>query len=315
MAAYVVHANLDCEATWAGVALPAIVQQRISLYGALVAALAPAGADVEVWVPAAIDAGRLRAAPGWMPPAVRVGAPPRADLRWAAPDARAANDRRLALAVAREHGVALPGARELRELRELDELGVLAPAGSWVCKAPWSAAGRDRCHGEGAPTPEQRTRLARLLARAGALVLEPWCDRLADAGVCARVAPGGRVTTEAPHGLVTDARGGFLGIDLAPPALEPHERAQLDALARAAGAALARLGYAGPFAIDAFAYRDGRARRFHPLCEINARYTFGWIARALAARLGARRLGFGPAPAGATALIAPAGDGVTAWIA
>ena len=81
-------------------------------------------------------------------------------------------------------------------------------------------------------------------------------------------------------------------------------------------------------AVDAFAYRDGDGtRRFHPLCEINARLTFGWIARALAARLGTRRLGFGPPPDGALVLIgadesgrggnavADAGDGVTAWCA
>ena len=35
-APFIVHANLDCEARWAGITLPARVQQRISLLGALV---------------------------------------------------------------------------------------------------------------------------------------------------------------------------------------------------------------------------------------------------------------------------------------
>nr|MBA3819244.1 hypothetical protein [Deltaproteobacteria bacterium] len=56
-------------------------------------------------------------------------------------------------------------------------------------------------------------------------------------------------------------------------------------------------------------------RHFHPLCEINARYSFGWIARGFAARTGATRLGFGAPPPGATELITPAADGVTAWLA
>jgi hypothetical protein len=241
---------------------------------------------------------------------MRIGAPPRADARWADPAARAANDRRLALAVAAAHGAALPGQRVIASPDEIDL------PGPWVCKAPWTAAGRDRCRGAGSPTPEQRARLGRLLARSGALVLEPWCERIADAGVCARVEPDRSVTAHPPHTLVTDARGGFLGIDLAPPPLEPAELARLAELVRAAGAALAALGYAGPFAVDAFAYvhEDGR-RRFHPLCEINARLSFGWIARALATRLGATRLGFGPPPTGAAVLIEPAPDRITAWCA
>lgn len=302
-------ANLDCEARWAGVVLSPGVAARISLYGALLSALAPEGAEVEVWTPAAVDDSRLVASPLWTPPAMRAGTPPRADLAWADPAARRANDRRLALEVALSHRVALPGAKIIQSADEIDL------PGAWVCKAPWTAAGRDRCHGRGAPNTEQQTRIARLLARSGELVLEPWCDRLLDVGVCARVDPDGAVVAQPPHALLTDPRGGFLGIDVASPALERTEREQLSAMVAAAGAALAELGYAGPFAIDAFVYRTGDERRFHPLCEINARFTFGWIARAFAARTGARRLGFGRAPEGATTLIAPAGDGVTAWLA
>jgi hypothetical protein len=309
MTAFVVHGNLDCEAAWAGAPLPPAVARRISCYAALLAALAPEGAEVEVWAPAAVDPARLLSPPPWTAPVMRVGAPPRADVAWADPAARAANDRRLALAVAAAHGAALPGQRTIASADEIDLRG------PWVCKAPWTAAGRDRCRGAGAPTAEQRARLERLLARSGTLVLEPWCDRIVDAAVCARVDADGRVTAHPPHTLIADARGGFLGIDLAPPALEPAELGQLSELVAAAGAAIAGLGHAGPFAIDAFAYRDGERRGFRPLCEINARLSFGWIARALAGRLGTRRLGFGPAPPEARVLIAPAGDGITAWCA
>ncbi|MDQ3300074.1 MAG: hypothetical protein M3619_26130, partial [Myxococcota bacterium] len=188
-------------------------------------------------------------------------------------------------------------------------------AGPWVCKAPWTAAGRDRCHGTGTPTAEQRTRLERLLARFGSLVAEPWCDRLVDVGVCATVAADGLISAQAAHGLLTDRRGGFLGIDLTPPALERAERDQLVILVGAAGAALAARGYVGPFTVDAFAYQEDATRRFQPLCEINARFSFGWIARAFAARTGITRLGFAAPPPGATILIQPADDHVTAWIA
>ena len=288
------HANLDCEARWAGVTLPRAVQERISLLGALACVLAPADRDVELWTPVAIDAARLASPPA----ALRVGEPPRADLAWADPHAKSVNDRRLALAVATEHGASLPGARVITRVDEVDI------AGPWVTKAPWTAAGRDRCHGDGAPTTEQRTRIGRLLETFGALVLEPWMERIVDVGVCATVAPDGLVSAHPAHGLVTDKRGGFLGIDLAGPPLEPSERDQLATMVAAAGAALCDRGYAGPFAVDAFAYRHQGERKFHPLCEINARFSFGWIARALNQRLGATELRFGTPPDGAAVLIA-----------
>lgn len=308
MPPFVIHANLDCEARWAGSALPAAIATRVSYYAALLAALAPLDHDCEVWAPAAIDPSRLLAAPQWPPPAMHVGTPPHVDLAWAT-DAKAVNDRRLAHEIAASIGASLPGARTITSP---DELATVT--GPWVCKAPWTTAGRDRCHGTGAPTTEQRTRLERLIERFGALVFEPWLDRVLDVGVCATVHPDQRVDVLAAHGLVTDARGTFLGVDLAAPALTLEEFVRLHEVTLAVGAALAERGYLGPFAIDAFVYREGEHRRLHPLCEINARYTFGWIARALQRRLGITRLGFSSPPEDATVLIAPADDGITAWI-
>ncbi len=333
---FVIHANLDAEARWAGGSLPGSIATRVSYYAALLSVLAPPDTEVEVWAPAAIDASRLIASPRWHPPLMRVGTPPRADLVWAQPDAKAANDRRLAHTIARELDIGLPDAAVIESV---DEIAATGHQRRWVAKAPWTTAGRDRCHGEGAPTDEQRTRLSRLLAKFGSLVVEPWMERMFDVGVCARVDefrprtragtspradiaaatsisgadPDFYVTTSEPHSLITDTRGTFLGIDLAAPVLEPHEHTQLGVTARTVGARLAAIGFRGPFAIDAFVYRDASGtRRLHSLCEINARYTFGHIARALGTR--GTGLGFGAAPADATVLVAPANDGVTAWI-
>jgi hypothetical protein len=310
--------NLDCESHWAGVALPAAVQHRISLYATLLASLAPDGDRSEIWVPAEVDPARLLAHPGWTPPVVRAppAPPPDAfDLAWADPSAAAANDRSRALAIASELGVALPGARVVASLAELDaHLGAFA--GPWICKARWTAAGRDRARGAGALTGELRTRVTRMLARFGPLVFEPWLDRVVDLGVCGELTAG-EVRLLEPHRILTDPRGGFLGIELAP-GLDRELADSLCAVARAAAGRLAaQTGYRGRFAIDAFVYRspEHSAPRLHPLCEINARHSFGWIAHALARRLGARRLGFEARPPGATVLIAPGPDRVTAWCA
>lgn len=309
----IIHANLDVEARWANVTLPRAVRERISLLGALVAALAPLPSDAcEVWTPAPIDRARLL---GFPIRAAHVGAPPRADLAWARTDdvARAVNDRRFALAL----GLALPGTCVVHSLSDLDDhLRAFDPpqTRAWIVKAPLTAAGRDRHRAVGPLVGEGRARVANLLARAGALVFEPYCERIADFGACATVDADGQVHALAPHGLAVDARGGFVGIARPAADLAPDEATTLAATVTRVGAALAARGYAGPFAIDAFAYRDPvtHARRFHPLCEINARYSFGWIARAL----GATQLGLaGPPPPGARVLIAPtAHDPTTAWL-
>lgn len=297
---FAIDANLDVEARWAGAALPPAIATRISYYAALTSALAPEPA-CEVWAPAAVDAARIA-----LPVTMRTG--PRtapADLAWAQIEARAVNDRRVAMRLAAGHGIGVPDARAITSV---DELVIDGP---WVAKGLWTSAGRDRCHGRGPLAPDQRTRIARLLERFGALVVEPWLPRSLDVGVCAWIGEDG-VRVEAPHGLVSDARGTFLGIDLAPPVLLPAELERLTGFVEAAGRSLAALGYRGPIAVDAFV---GGTERMLCVCEINARYSFGWIARALAQRFGTTRLGFSAPPPEARVLIAPAGDGVTAWIA
>jgi len=314
--------NLDCEARWAGIALSEAVRRRISLYAALFVACAPDragdGAPHELWVPARVDPARLLAHPRWTPPILRTTEPPpRAfELAWADPAARSANDRSRTLAIAQALGVALPGACVVASLAELDVHVAGFANRPWVCKARWTAAGRDRAHGTGAVIAgELRVRLGRMFERFGPLVFEPWLDRVADLGVCGEIEPSGAVTIAAPHRLRTDPRGGFLGIELAP-VVDPALAEPLHDTARAAAAMLAeQTGYRGAFAIDAFVYRDSGAQHLHPLCELNARHTFGWIARALARRLGIQRLGFDAPPPGATVLIAPGDDRVTAWCA
>ncbi|HEY4239774.1 MAG TPA: hypothetical protein VGM88_08160 [Kofleriaceae bacterium] len=316
-------ANLDCEARWSGVALPAAVAARISLYGAVVAALWRGDGGVTVWVPAPVDTARWLAVPGWSPPRVRVippappartDAPPaRADappphfaLAWANPHARPANDRRTGLSIAHALGVALPGARMVAAVAALDDL-----RGPWVAKAPWTSAGRDRVFGDGPPAGEARAALGKLLARHGALVVEPWLARRYDLGLCARVAAGGSVETDPPHVLLVDGRGRFTGIDLDASHVPAAHAARLTDIATRAGAELhGRTGYIGPITLDAFVHGDDE---LHPFCELNARYTFGAVARALGERLGTRRLGFGEPPPDAHVLVAPGPDRVAVW--
>lgn len=116
------------------------------------------------------------------------------------------------------------------------------------------------------------------------------------------------------HRLLIDATGVFRGVDLDP----EIDFAALREAAMRAGDALHLAGYHGPFGIDAFVWRDAAGgEHLHPMCEINARLSFGHIARALGEPPLTLRLAIAPEPipAGARVLLAPSDeDPTSAWI-
>lgn len=237
---------------------------------------------------APLESGATPELPGWIGALRRL---PPADPAVVA----RVHDRRYCLEVQRTLGCALPGAGTVQSVEGLDRHlrtgAAAAGSGLWVAKAPLSAAGRHRVIGEGRAELDQesvRRRLEQLLERFGSLVVEPWVPRGADFGCTALLDGSGAVRALGCHRLEVDRRGAFVGLVLgeAGEVLAVGEREQLERTLRAVGRALADAGYAGPFGIDAFRWRDHRGvGRFHPLSEINARMTFGLVARALAERV------------------------------
>ncbi|MEZ4360402.1 MAG: hypothetical protein R3B48_09490 [Kofleriaceae bacterium] len=332
--------NLDCEARWHGAVLPRRVLEHISAAATLMRYLFDE--PIELWTPAAVDPTRLTQLAGAPALTLRTGARPttaagawgafcdraRAPLvrdryRVTSPPsiavARAVNDRRFAAALAERLTLAPPGATQVTSIDELRRhLAAGGAAASetraWVCKAPLSAAGRDRVLGAGESLSGELERaVAHLLRRFDVVMFEPWLARVADLGVCAAVRED-VVEQRPPHALVTSARGTFLGIALTPPTLTDAQRQALTHATAAVGEALRGAGYLGAFTVDAFLYRDAAgAEHLRPLCEVNARVSFGWIAAALAERHGFAELGFSTPPAEATELIAARPGQIAAW--
>ena len=108
----------------------------------------------------------------------------------------------------------------------------------------------------------------------GSAVLEPWVERIADWGTCGVVTKDD-IELVGTHRVINDGTGGFAGIDV-----RDDAPAAVRDIAIEAGRRIARLGYRGPFGIDAFEWRHGAATQL-ALSEINARLTFGFVAHAL----------------------------------
>ncbi len=131
----------------------------------------------------------------------------------------------------------------------------------------------------------------RLLSRFGSGQFEPRMERIADYGVCGIVSPN-QIELFTPHQQICDNQGVVRSIviddDNMDARLTPH-RDQIERCADAAARALQQEGYQGVFGIDAFLYREHGCLRLQPMSEINARLTFGFVARTHAQSLGRSR--------------------------
>ena len=268
---------------------------RLAVLATLMRAFAEEG-DL-LWTPRLVAPERMPDVPGVPRPLLVSGVRPTpadADLAWGdvSDIAMDVNDRRFALDLQRKLGCALPAAAAATDFDEADRAVAAAAAASdsrkWIVKAAHSAAGRGRVGARGSP-PEERFRngIDKLLDLYSVVVVEPWMHRVADYGASATVTDAGAADI-ALHALDNTARGDFRGIALPAAGLTPDEEAEFRRVVGAVGAALAERGYRGPFGVDAFRWRDAKGRHsFHPLCEINARHTFGWVARRFADRIAA----------------------------
>jgi hypothetical protein len=275
---------------------PEDVLERLGALATLLRAFADEG-DV-LWTPRPVAPERVADVPGVPRPLLVSGPRPTpgdGDLAWgdATPAAAAGNDRRLALRVQRQLGCALPSACAIEAEDDLDAAVAAAAAasvgGRWIAKATHSSAGRGRVGGTGPGLDDaRRAAVEKLLELHGALVIEPWMARTADFGAVGFVGAGGALTHVAVHALENTLRGDFRGIAFPPANLREDEEVALRGALAAAATALDACGYRGPVGIDAFRHRDRQSvERFHPMCEINARLTFGRVARTLAERIAA----------------------------
>ena len=316
----------------AGVTLPELVvgdlsQAARALAGRPLSGLAPWG-----WGPS-VRAGlgplfaQVRPGPGaWLPDEAHARALPELAAKpWAA-------ERLAGLLAAHPEWAPVVGERAPEEVGVLsrDEEAVRAAAlritsaGRWaVLKAPWGTSGRGALRLPGPPDPAQVAWIRRTLAGQGALLVEPWLERVADLSVQLDVQGEDQVRLTGVTRFLADRRGQYAGHVIGPhtAGLEAQalrllaERAPgrpsglevLKSVARAVGRDLARAGHRGPAGVDALLHREpgGRdardgdpggcdprgALRLRPLVEVNPRTTMGRVALALGERVAPGRVG------------------------
>jgi uncharacterized ferritin-like protein (DUF455 family) len=172
-----------------------------------------------------------------------------------------------------------------------------------VLKAAFGMSGRAMIRVNEDDFVSDRTRgwIGNMLHRHGAIIVEPWLDRVLDLSMQYEVSrwPEGpaRVIFKGSTRLQNDARGQFRSctvgqrfIEQLPPEiglfLNSHPARQgwarilfEDAIPALLEGALKTSPYEGPLGIDAFVFRDGAgALRLQPIVEVNPRFTVGRVA-------------------------------------
>jgi hypothetical protein len=183
-------------------------------------------------------------------------------------------------ALEQELGLAMPGACAAAEFAELQEAVARAcprADDKWVIKSPYGFAARERVLGRGAQLEgAQATWARRQFAKGTPLIFQPWLERVREYGVTLEIKGGGEIELKGISDLQTNGAGTGTGYLLGRP-LDAGRAAELEALAQVVGARLFREGYTGPAGLDALEHTKG----LHPLLEINARYTMGFVALAI----------------------------------
>ncbi|HEX8920781.1 MAG TPA: hypothetical protein VF766_04855 [Pyrinomonadaceae bacterium] len=179
-----------------------------------------------------------------------------------------------------ELGWALPGAATASTLDELREhVARACPLASdkWVIKSPFGFAARDRVLGRG-PFIEkpQATWAERRLSKGERLIFQPWLEVIREYGIVMEISPGGAYELHGISDLQTNGAGTGKGYILGRPPTAPRMK-ELERIAALVCERLFKEGYCGPVGIDALEHAGG----LHPLLEINARYTMGFVAVAV----------------------------------
>lgn len=192
---------------------------------------------------------------------------------------REINDKRFSHDLEKELRIALPYSQIVTTTAELIETVQDCPF-DWVLKHPLGFSARERMVGRRQNLSESAQGWARRKFRQGwTLLFEPWVEERHDYSVHFDITTLGEARYLGSCELVEDPGGVYRGNRV----LTPHridDRALGDA--QRVAQRLADRGYWGPVGIDAFWGRLGEQRLSRPVVEINARYSFGRLALALA---------------------------------
>ncbi len=155
--------------------------------------------------------------------------------------------------------------------------------GPCVFKSCFGVSGRGHLHAEPGETSWEKilTFLKREWQADRPVVAEPWVQRVLDFSTQWKIAPSGDIAFIGATLMGNDARGGYLWSRSGSEAqLFSAYRSFVDdqkVIAESLLRHVSQLGYFGEVGLDAMLFRQGDRVALHPVVEMNARKTMGWV--------------------------------------
>jgi hypothetical protein len=186
------------------------------------------------------------------------------------------NSKLFSFQLEKEWKIALPTAAVISSFPELEEI-VKVIKGKWVIKSPMGVAARERVLGNGSSlTQGARVWIERKFKQKEQLIFQPWLEVIREYGIAMYILPNGEIDFVGVSDLQTNGAGTGIGYLLGRQ-IPSNRLVELKNIAKQVGNRLFQEGYTGPAGVDALEHSRG----LHPLLEINARYTMGFVAIAV----------------------------------
>ncbi|MBX3270013.1 MAG: hypothetical protein KF729_07110 [Sandaracinaceae bacterium] len=166
--------------------------------------------------------------------------------------------------------VALPGTVACDDLDAVR--AAASRPGRWLLFRAFTFAGRGQRRVDAGAWDAGAEAWARSALAAGPVYVLPRVAIELECALHGALAPDGSLRVGRPTVAEVDAAGQWQRSRLAGDDLGESEQAALRRAFERVAESLHGAGYFGPFGIDAFRHAEG----FHPLSEINARYSMGW---------------------------------------
>lgn len=191
------------------------------------------------------------------------------------------NSKLFSFKIEQELGVLMEGAATASSFEELQEVIRAGSQGSsdkkWVIKSHYGFAARDRVLGRGSVLDQaSEVWVKKKFEKGETLIFQPWLEVLREYGVTMEIGESGSLQIVGISDLQTNGAGTGVGYLLARP-IDNIRLGQLKEIAEEVGRRVFAEGYFGPIGFDALEHTRG----LHPLLEINARYTMGFVALAV----------------------------------
>ncbi|MBI4850362.1 MAG: hypothetical protein HY819_00910 [Acidobacteria bacterium] len=218
---------------------------------------------------------------GWTPSAITLGS--KLETIISAPNLELIakiNSKLFSFQLEQEWGIAMSKAAIANNFEELKEIVAKScpnPEDKWVIKSPMGVAARERVLGRGAELiGASATWSKRKFELGEKLIFQPWLEVIREYGVTFYVLPNGKIEIFGISDLQTNGAGTGTGYLLGRK-ISKNRLLELEKIAIQVGERLFNEGYCGPVGVDALEHSKG----LHPLLEINARYTMGFVAVAV----------------------------------